>query len=75
MAVGTLKRIKRYDAARPGFPGEHWLVMLAGLGVWLSTRGHRSNAVRAIGKVAGTALLGRAASGRDGVAKVVRRFR
>ena len=75
MAVTTLRRIKRYDAARPGFAGEHWLVMLAGLGVWLSTRGHRSTAVRAVGALAGTALLGRAASGREGLAKVVRRFR
>ena len=67
-----LHRIKRYDDARPGLPGEHWLVLAAGLGVWLASGRHPSLVVRTLGLMAGTALVGRAASGRDGLAKVLR---
>lgn len=72
MSESMLQTVKDYDAARPGIPGEHWLVLGAGLGAWLLTRRHPSVLVRAIGLMAGTALVGRAASGRDGVAKLVR---
>lgn len=68
----TLKQIKAYDDSRPGIPGEHWLVLGLGLGAWLLTRKHRSFAVRTAGMMAGTALVGRAASGRDGIARVLR---
>lgn len=71
-AVETLKEIKQADDARPGFPGEHWLALGAGLGVWLLSRRHPSLMVRTLGLMAGTALVGRAASGRDGVSKVLR---
>jgi hypothetical protein len=67
-----LHRVKRYDDARPGVPGEHWLVLAAGLAAWLASRRHPSLAVRTLGLMAGTALVGRAASGRDGLAKVLR---
>ena len=69
---GVLRKLKRADDARPGFPGEHWLVLGAGLAAWLVTRRHRSPAVRALGLLGGTALVGRAASGREGVSKVLR---
>jgi len=59
----TLHRIKRYDEQRPGFPGEHLLVLAAGLGVWIASRRAPSLLVRA---------AGRAASGRDGLRKVLR---
>ena len=72
MSESMLQTVKDYDAARPGIPGEHWLVLGAGLGAWLLTRRHPSVLVRTIGLMAGTALVGRAASGRDGVAKLVR---
>jgi hypothetical protein len=72
MSESMLQTVKDYDAARPGFPGEHWLVLGAGLGAWLLTRRHPSALVRTIGLMAGTALVGRAASGREGVAKVLR---
>jgi hypothetical protein len=36
------------------------------------TRQHRSFVVRTAGMMAGTALIGRAASGRDGIARVLR---
>src|SRR5438045_653057 len=68
----VLQKIKRADDARPGFPGEHWLVLGAGLAAWLATRRHPSAAVRALGLMGGTALVGRAASGRDGVSKFLR---
>ena len=72
MSESTLQTIKDFDAARPGFPGEHWLVLGAGLGVWLWTSRHPSPLVKALGLMAGTALVGRAASGRDGIVKVLR---
>ena len=68
----AFRRIRRADAARPGFPGEHIAVLAAGFLVWLSTRGHRSTAVRAVGAAIGAALAARAASGRDGVRRFIR---
>jgi hypothetical protein len=71
-AVTTLKKIKRYDDERPGFPGEHWIVLGAGVGLWLATRRHRSAVVQTLGVLGATALAARAASGRDGLSKVLR---
>jgi hypothetical protein len=71
-AVDKLKELKAYDDARPGFPGEHWLVLGAGIGLWLAARRHPSFAVRTLGLLAGSALVGRAASGRDGLSRVLR---
>jgi uncharacterized membrane protein len=72
MAGTSLQQIKQYDEARPSFPAEHWAVLAVGLGAWLVTRRHRSVAVRTLGTLAGTALVARAASGRDGLSKVLR---
>lgn len=66
------KELKQMDDARPGFPGEHWIVLAVGMGAWLASRRHPSMVVRTLGLLAGTALVGRAASGRDGIAKLVR---
>lgn len=68
----TLQKIKDYDDARESFPGEHWLTLGAGLGIWLLSRHHPSMLIRTAGLMAGTALVGRAASGRDGLAKLLR---
>lgn len=68
----ALARLKRYDEMRPGIPGEHWLALAAGLGLWWVTRNRRSVVARTLGMAAATALVGRAASGRDGLAKVLR---
>lgn len=70
--ASTWQKIKQYDESRPSFPGEHWMTLAAGLGAWMLTRKHPSMLMRTVGLVAGTALVGRAASGRDGVAKLVR---
>ena len=72
MTESTLQRIKRYDEQRPGFPGEHLLVLGAGLGTWLLSRRHRSVLVQTLGLVTGTALVARAASGREGLSKLLR---
>ena len=72
MSESTLQQIENYDDARPGVPGEHFVVLGAGLGAWLLTRRHPSLLVRTLGLMAGTALVGRAASGRDGVSKLLR---
>lgn len=67
-----LQRLKAADDARDSFPGEHWLVLAAGLAAWGLTRKSPSPVVRTLGLVAGTALVGRAASGRDGLSKLLR---
>jgi hypothetical protein len=68
----TLEKIKAADEARPGFPGEHWLILALGVAVWQFTRRHRYWAVRTAGGLAASALVARAASGRQGLSKVLR---
>lgn len=63
---------KAHDDNRDSFPGEHWLVLGAGLAVWAATRKSPSFLVRTAGMVAGSALVGRAASGRDGLSRLLR---
>ncbi|MDR7092687.1 hypothetical protein [Hydrogenophaga laconesensis] len=65
-------RVKPADDSRDSFPGEHWLVLGAGLAVWTLTRKSPSFLVRTAGMLAGSALVGRAASGRDGLSRLVR---
>ena len=68
----TLQKIKRVDQQRDSFPGEHWLVLGLGVAVWHYTRRNPNVVVRTLGSFAATALVARAASGRDGLAKVLR---
>jgi uncharacterized membrane protein len=72
MNTPMLQRIKDFDEARPGFAGEHWLVLAAGVAVWLGTRRHPSSVVRLLGSVAGTVLVARAATGRKVPEKLLR---
>lgn len=67
-----LEQIKQYDERRPGFTGEHWLALGAGLVLLMKARRSASPLRSIIGSTLGSALLYRAASGRDGVAKVLR---
>lgn len=67
-----LEKMKRVDEAREGFPGEHWLALALGIGLWQVTRRHRWWAVRALGSLGASMLVARAASGRDGLASVLR---
>lgn len=70
--MNLVQRIKAFDEQRPSLPGEHWITLAAGLGVWIASRAHPSPLVRTAGLAASTALVGRAASGRDGIAKLAR---
>jgi hypothetical protein len=67
-----LQELKAMDDARPSVPGEHWLVLGAGVAAWMITRKSPSFLLRTAGLVAGSALVGRAASGRDGWSKMLR---
>lgn len=64
MGQSALQQIKQYDQSRQGIPGEHWLVLAAGIGIWLGTRRHPSFPVRLLGSVAGSLAIARAATGR-----------
>ena len=68
----SAKDWRKYDVQRPSFKGEHWLTMGTGLALLLAARRSRSPITRKLGSAAGGALLLRAASGRDGVAKLLR---
>ena len=70
--IPTLKQVKEFDENRPSFPGEHLLVLGAGIAVLMASRSSRSFLVRTAGSTLGSALLYRAASGRDGLSKVLR---
>ena len=67
-----LEKIKAADEAPESFPGEHWLVLALGIAVWQFTRRDRHWVVRTAGAFAASALVARAASGRDGLSKVLR---
>ena len=67
-----LEKIKAADEAREGFPGEHWLVLAIGVALWQVTRKHRNVLVRTAGALGASALVARAASGREGLSKVLR---
>lgn len=68
----TLEKIKRLDAQREGIPGEHWIVLGAGLAIWAVSSKSPSLLWRTLGLMAGSALVGRAATGRDGAVKLLR---
>ena len=68
----AFQQLKQFDGARPGIPGEHWVLLGLGLGAWWLTRRHPSFMVRAIGLGAGTAMVSRAASGRGGLSRILR---
>lgn len=70
--IPTLKQVKEFDENRSSFPGEHLLVLGAGIAVLMASRSSRSFLVRTAGSTLGSALLYRAASGRDGLSKVLR---
>jgi hypothetical protein len=67
-----IEKLKAADEARPGFPGEHWLVLGLGIALWQVTRTHRNYFVRTLGALGATTLVARAASGREGLSKVLR---
>ncbi|MFP5404969.1 MAG: hypothetical protein ACLGHY_01015 [Gammaproteobacteria bacterium] len=69
-AGSTLRKLKKFDEERPGFPGEHLLVFAVGSLLMLAARRSRSPLRRVLMMTAGTAFMGRAASGKGGVARL-----
>jgi hypothetical protein len=73
MNIGSrIEAIKQKDARRPGFPGEHLAVLGTGLLLLLTAGRSRSLGRRLLAGAAGGALVGRAASGTGGLARVAR---
>ena len=70
-SIPSLKEIKDYDQNRPGFAGKHWRVLGAGVALLLASRRSDSFWVRTAGSVVGSALIVRAASGNEGLSKLV----
>lgn len=66
-----VNNIRQWDNARPGFVGEHWLVLGAGLLAMRQARRSNNSVGRLVAGALGAALVARAASGRGGVASVV----
>lgn len=69
-AASTAHELKELDEHRPDFPGEHLLVLAAGSLLLLAGARSRSVLGRGIMMTAGSLLVGRAASGRGGIARV-----
>ena len=69
--IESFKQLKQYDEDRPGFKGEHWLVLGAGVALLLASRRSPSALKRTVGSALGSAMLMRAASGRQGLARVL----
>ena len=67
-----VSRIRTFDRSRPSFPGEHWIVAAVGSSLLRSAFRRRTGLGRAVRLLAGGALLYRAASGRDGLARLQR---
>ena len=70
--ASPIEKLKAADEARDGFPGEHWIVLLLGAAAWYYTRNDRRWYVRMAGGFLATTLVARAASGREGLSKVLR---
>ncbi|MDB5930658.1 MAG: hypothetical protein JWR60_2365 [Polaromonas sp.] len=67
--VDSLRKLKEYDDSRPGFKGEHWLALGAGAALLMASRRSPSTLKRTMGSALGSALLLRAATGRQGLGK------
>lgn len=70
----ALQSYQAWDDSRDSFPGEHWLVLAAGVALLLAASRSSSPAKRLAQAALGGALIYRAASGRDGVARLLRQL-
>jgi uncharacterized membrane protein len=70
----AFKSLQAWDESRDSFPGEHWLVLSAGVGLLWAAGRSRSSLSRLAQAALGGALLFRAASGRDGVVRLLRQL-
>jgi uncharacterized membrane protein len=66
----TINEFKKVDAARADYPGEHLAVLGVGVLLLLAAGRSRSFLARVVVGAAGGALIGRAASGTGGIAKL-----
>lgn len=69
-----IQELREWDQSRTGFKGEHWLVLGAGLLALHRARRAESGMGKLLGNALGTALIARAASGRDGAIARARRM-
>ena len=73
--VSLFKTIKEADARRRNLPGEHLLVFGAGL-LLMTVAGRKASPLqKMLFGALGTALMGRAASGTGGIAKIAKWLR
>ena len=70
--IQSVRDLKTYDDTRDSFPGEHWLMAAAGLAVLYAASRSGTPLRRAATAAVGGAMLYRAASGRDGVVRLLR---
>lgn len=70
----ALKSLQAWDESRDSFLGEHWVVLSAGMALLLAASRSRSPLSRLAQAALGGALLFRAASGRDGVVRLLRQL-
>jgi hypothetical protein len=63
--MNILARLERADARRANIPGEHWLALAAGVGLWVTTRKLPSTPLRLLTGIGAGMLVARALSGRD----------
>jgi hypothetical protein len=66
-----LDSLRRFDDSRPSLPGEHWMTLGAGA-ILLFSGGRGSVLGRLLSIAAGSALIYRAVSGRDGLGQLLR---
>jgi len=69
-----IQKARVADDRRNDLPGEHWVVLGAGLLLLLAAGRGRSFLGRTLAGAAGSALVGRAASGRGGLERLVKAF-
>ncbi len=69
MNPSLFERLQRYDARRASLPGEHLIVL--GAGLWLLSRPGSVAVGRILAMALGVALVYRAASGRDGLIRLI----
>ena len=72
MNPSWVDRLRRFDDRRSSLPGEHWVTLAAGL--WLLSRHGSATAGRFLAMAMGVALIYRAASGRDGLVRLIPGF-
>ena len=69
-----IQKARVADDRRNDLPGEHWVVLGAGLLLLLAAGRGRSFLGRTLAGAAGSALVGRAVSGRGGLERLVKAF-